>query len=126
MSPITVATWRHVLRAQVAVGYLRRSTNRQEQSIPDPRKAIERYAAEHGLELTRFFIDDAISGTSAVRRPAFQEMVGHRSTDPLTMWSVPTPYVIGRGKGGVEKSTLAQLEGQESPYKGLRQRLGPR
>ncbi len=61
---------------QVAVGYLRRSTDRQEQSIPDQKKAIERYAAEHGLELARYFVDDAISGTSAVRRPAFQEMVG--------------------------------------------------
>jgi DNA invertase Pin-like site-specific DNA recombinase len=45
----------------VAVGYLRRSTDRQEQSILDQRKAIERYAAEHGLELARFFVDDAES-----------------------------------------------------------------
>ena len=59
----------------MAVGYLRRSTDRQEQSIPDQRKAIERYAAEHGLELARFFVDDAISGTSATRRPGFQDMV---------------------------------------------------
>ena len=40
--------------------------------IPDQRKAIERYAAEHDLELARFFEGDSISGTSAVRRPAFQ------------------------------------------------------
>lgn len=74
---------------QVAVGYLRRSTDRQEQSIPDQRKAIERYAAEHDLELARFFVDDAISGTSAVRRPAFQEMVGLAQQDRR-----PFSYVI--------------------------------
>jgi DNA invertase Pin-like site-specific DNA recombinase len=73
----------------VAVGYLRRSTDRQEQSIPDQRKAIERYAAEHDLELARFFVDDAISGTSAVRRPAFQEMVGLAQQDRR-----PFSYVI--------------------------------
>lgn len=52
---------------QVAARYLRRSTDRQEQSIPDHRKAIERYAAEHDLELARYFGGDAICGTSAVR-----------------------------------------------------------
>ena len=74
---------------QVAVGYLRRSTDRQEQSIPDQRKAIERYAAEQDLELARFFVDDAISGTSAVRRPAFQEMVGLAQQDRR-----PFQYVV--------------------------------
>ncbi len=61
--------------ARVAVGYLRRSTDRQEQSIPDQRKAIENYAAEHGLRLDRLFIDDAISGTSVTRRRAFQDLI---------------------------------------------------
>ncbi len=61
--------------ARVAVGYLRRSTDRQEQSIPDQQKAIENYAAEHGLRLDRLFIDDAISGTSVTRRRAFQELI---------------------------------------------------
>jgi hypothetical protein len=45
----------------VAVGYLRRSTDRQEQSIPDRKKDIERYAVEHGLELARLFVDDGAS-----------------------------------------------------------------
>ena len=58
---------------QVAVGYLRRSTDRQEQSIPDQRKAIERYAAEHDFELTRFFVDvrtNATTAPSAAIRPS--------------------------------------------------------
>ena len=44
-----------------AVGYVRRSTDRQEQSIPDQKKAIEAYAAESGFKLSKFYVDDAIS-----------------------------------------------------------------
>jgi len=45
-----------------AVGYVRRSTDRQEQSIADQKKALQTYAAEHGLSLVRFYIDDAVTG----------------------------------------------------------------
>jgi DNA invertase Pin-like site-specific DNA recombinase len=58
-----------------AVGYVRRSTDRQEQSIGDQKKALEAYAAEHGLRLVKFYIDDAISGTSTLGRRAFQQMI---------------------------------------------------
>jgi len=58
-----------------AVGYVRRSTDRQEQSIPDQKKAIENYVAEHDLRLSKFYVDDAISGTSTIGRRAFQEMM---------------------------------------------------
>jgi DNA invertase Pin-like site-specific DNA recombinase len=58
-----------------AVGYVRRSTDRQEQSIPDQKKALEAYATEHGLRLVKFYIDDAISGTSTLGRRAFQQMI---------------------------------------------------
>src|SRR6185295_9898013 len=47
-------------RATVAVGYLRRSTDRQEQSIPDQKRAIKSYCAEMGLRLQRCYVDDAI------------------------------------------------------------------
>src|SRR3954470_19621043 len=62
-------------RATCAVGYLRRSTDRQEQSIPDQQKAVEAYCAQHGLALLRCYTDDAISGTSALGRRAFQQML---------------------------------------------------
>ena len=42
-----------------AVGYVRRSTDKQEQSIPDQKKAIEAYAGQKKLKLLKFYIDDA-------------------------------------------------------------------
>ncbi len=58
-----------------AVGYVRRSTDRQEQSIPDQKKAVETYAQERELTLVQFYVDDAISGTSTLGRRAFQEVI---------------------------------------------------
>ncbi|MEQ9617517.1 MAG: recombinase family protein [Phycisphaerales bacterium] len=63
------------IRDRTAVGYARRSTDKQEQSIGDQQKAIERYCQENGLTLGEWYIDDAISGTKATNRPAFQRMV---------------------------------------------------
>ena len=57
-----------------AVGYVRRSTNRQEASLSDQRKAIESYAGRHGYEMLDWFQDDAISGASVNGRDAFKQM----------------------------------------------------
>jgi DNA invertase Pin-like site-specific DNA recombinase len=58
-----------------AVGYARRSTDMQERSIPDQQAAVERWAAEHGYRVLRWYIDDAVSGTSARGRDAFEQML---------------------------------------------------
>ena len=63
-----------------AVAYLRRSTDRQEQSIGDQRNEITRFASEHGYDLIDEYVDDAISGTSADQRPAFQQMIAEANS----------------------------------------------
>jgi len=62
-------------RLRPAAGYLRRSTDRQEQSLEDQRHAIERYAEQHGFEIVEWFTDDAISGTSTESRKGFLNMI---------------------------------------------------
>lgn len=74
-------TFAHQRRALAAVGYARRSTDRQEQSIPDQKRAVERYSTEHGLTLLRFYVDDAISGTSSVGRQAFLQLIADAESD---------------------------------------------
>ena len=58
-----------------AVGYARRSTDLQERSLPDQKVAVERWARDHGFRILRWFVDDAISGTSARGRDQFTRLI---------------------------------------------------
>jgi len=58
-----------------AVGYARRSTDMQERSIPDQKAYVERWAKENGYRIDRWYVDDAVSGTSAKGRAAFERML---------------------------------------------------
>jgi DNA invertase Pin-like site-specific DNA recombinase len=55
--------------------YLRRSTERQEQSIEDQRRALSDHALKHGLEVVSEYVDDAVSGALTVDRLAFLRMI---------------------------------------------------
>ena len=57
-----------------AVAYLRRSTDRQEQSIEDQRRYIRDWAEKNGYTIIREFADDA-SGASADEREGFLQMI---------------------------------------------------
>ena len=78
-----------------AVGYVRRSTDRQEQSIPDQKKALKAYAVEHGLRLGKFYIDDAISGTSTTGRRAFLQLIKDAQS-PRKLFDIVVVYDVKR------------------------------
>ena len=59
----------------MAVGYARRSTDMQDRSIPDQQAFVERWADEHGYHVGKWFVDDAVSGTSTKGREAFEQMI---------------------------------------------------
>jgi DNA invertase Pin-like site-specific DNA recombinase len=58
-----------------SVGYLRRSTDRQEQSIGDQRKVIEDWAVRNDFDVLDYYVDDAISGASSEGRAAFLKLI---------------------------------------------------
>jgi DNA invertase Pin-like site-specific DNA recombinase len=76
-----------------AVGYARRSTDMQERSIPDQKASVERWAAEHGYRILRWYVDDAISGTSAKGRAAFERLLHEaengRDFDAVLCYDIP-------------------------------------
>jgi len=78
-----------------AVAYLRRSTDRQDQSIDDQRKAVERYAQERGIEVVKYYVDDAVSGTSTDDRKGFQQMLSDARTDGRD-WRLILVYDVKR------------------------------
>ena len=58
-----------------AAAYLRRSTDKQPQSIEDQKSELRRYADEHGFTIIAEYTDDAKSGTSVEGRDGFLRMI---------------------------------------------------
>src|SRR5579862_8072461 len=59
-----------------AIGYVRRSTNRQEESLDQQRQKLESFAKARGWTLAQIYVDDAISG-SDMNRPGLESLMQH-------------------------------------------------
>jgi site-specific DNA recombinase len=59
---------------KLAVGYMRCSTEMQEDSPEQQKQEIERFAAQHGYQVLDWYVDFGKSGTTFEERPAFQNL----------------------------------------------------
>jgi hypothetical protein len=58
-----------------AVGYVRCSTEQQEDSPEQQKSEILRFASQRGLEIVHWYVDFGKSGTTFAQRPEFQRML---------------------------------------------------
>ncbi|MFA9477750.1 recombinase family protein [Phycisphaerales bacterium AB-hyl4] len=72
-----------------AIGYIRRSSDRQEESLQQQQAQLEAFAASKGWQLVAVYSDDAISG-SDLRRPGLEQLLAdaaHRQdVDVVLTW----------------------------------------
>jgi DNA invertase Pin-like site-specific DNA recombinase len=73
---VEVYSARYLLGEQVmkAIGYVRRSTDKQDLSLEQQREKLQAFAASRGWDLVEVFEDDAISG-SDMNRPGLRAML---------------------------------------------------
>ncbi|MDE2471229.1 MAG: recombinase family protein [Bradyrhizobium sp.] len=63
-----------------AVGYVRMSTDAQEDSPDQQKAALTRFAADKNYRIVRWYVDEGISGDAAEKRKAFQAMIRDAAT----------------------------------------------
>ena len=102
-----------------AVGYARRSTDLQERSLPDQKAAVERWARDHGFRILRWFVDDAISGTSARGRDQFTRLI-HEAENGRDFDAVLCYDMSRFSRGGTNETLL-----DPSPPSGGRRGTSP-
>jgi len=61
------------------VAYYRMSDDKQEDSIPAQRTEVQAYAAKHGYQIIREYLDEGISGDATEKRLQFQKMLADAS-----------------------------------------------
>lgn len=63
-----------------AIGYIRRSTDKQDESLDQQRSTLEAFARSKGWQLVHVYVDDAISG-SEMKRPGLSELLQRVTED---------------------------------------------
>ncbi|WP_430454050.1 recombinase family protein [Rhodopirellula europaea] len=61
--------------AEAAVGYIRMSSDKQEESPEQQRDEILKLAEKHGYQIVRWYEDHAISGVKTLKRKQFLQMI---------------------------------------------------
>ena len=62
-------------RAHAAVGYIRMSSDKQEESPEQQREEILKLAKKHGYRVIRWYEDHAVSGVKTLKRKQFLQMI---------------------------------------------------
>lgn len=66
-----------MMNVKYAYGYIRVSTNKQEELSPDSQEKLLRdYASRNNIIILKVFFEIGVSGRKAKKRPQFQEMIG--------------------------------------------------
>lgn len=80
------------MQQRYGYGYVRVSTDKQEELSPDSQeKLIKDYAKKNNIVILKIFFEIGISGRSADKRPAFQEMIASAKSkehpvDTILVW----------------------------------------
>ena len=67
----------------LAVGYVRCSTEMQDDSVPQQKHAIQEWAEKNGFNVINWYVDEGRSGTSFEKRPGFMQLVQDVEAYPL-------------------------------------------
>jgi len=107
-------------KTSTAVGYVRRSTDRQEQSIDDQKNILAKYAQDNGIRLNKFYVDDAISGTYTLKRKAFLQMIEDaerpsRKFDSIVVYDIKRFGRVDNDEAGYYRHRL-KMQGVEVIY----------
>ncbi len=94
-------------------GYVRVSTDKQEELSPDSQEKLLRdYAQKNGIILTKIFLEIGISGRKAEKRPEFQKMIASAKSkehpvDVILVWKF-SRFARNQEESIVYKSLLQQ------------------